>query len=369
MRRALELAQRGQGAVEPNPMVGAVVVRDDQLLGEGWHQRYGGPHAEIHALSGIDARGATLFVTLEPCCHHGKTPPCTDAVLASGVSRVVVAMRDPFPRVSGQGIASLQQAGIAVEVGLCENEARRLNAPYLKLLSTGQPWVIAKWAMTLDGRIATRTGQSQWISNSASRQAVHRLRGRVDGVLVGIGTALADDPLLTARPAGPRTATRIVLDRHLRLPRTSQLVQTARQYPTLVYTTTLAGDERRAELERSGCEVVALPHDERGVCIRSLLDDLGRRPFTNLLVEGGGEVLGSFRDADAIDEVHLFLSPRLMGGRDALSPILGLGVAQLAEMPTFSLIHLEQLDGDLYLQGRKQEKELPPQEGSKVGLY
>src|SRR5207253_7885382 len=213
-RRALELAERGRGYVEPNPLVGAVVVHDGRIIGEGWHQRYGEAHAEVNALTaaGDAARGATLYVTLEPCCHHGKTPPCTDAVLRAGVQRVVAAMLDPFPQVSGKGADLLRAAGVTVDVGLCEAEARRLNAPYLKLLATGLPYVTAKWAMTLDGKIATRTGDSKWISNEASRRRVHELRGRMDAIIVGIGTALADDPLLTARPTGPRTPARIVLD-------------------------------------------------------------------------------------------------------------------------------------------------------------
>src|SRR5688500_7305813 len=213
MRRALALARRGWGRTAPNPMVGAVVVRDGVVVGEGWHAEFGGDHAEVMALreAGERARGATLYVTLEPCCHHGKTPPCTKAVIAARVGRVVCAMADPFPRVAGDGIAELRSTGIAVAIGVCEAEARVLNAPYLTLLGKGRPWVIAKWAMSLDGRIATRTGDSKWISGEASRRLVHELRGRVDAVMVGSGTALADDPLLTARPPGPRTAARVVL--------------------------------------------------------------------------------------------------------------------------------------------------------------
>src|SRR5690242_3300722 len=205
MRRALDLAECGRGWVEPNPLVGAVIVRDGRMVGEGWHRRYGEAHAEVNALAeaGDAARGATLYVTLEPCCHHGKTPPCTDAVLRAGVRRVVAAMPDPFPAVAGQGAGRLRAAGVEVEFGPGEAAARRLNAPYLKLLAAGRPYVHVKWAMTLDGKIATRTGDSKWVSNPASRRYVHELRGRVDAVLVGVGTALADDPSLTARPPGP----------------------------------------------------------------------------------------------------------------------------------------------------------------------
>src|SRR5438067_6355121 len=212
MLRALELAQRGQGYVEPNPMVGSVIVASGEVVGEGWHQRFGGPHAEVEALvkAGERAVGTTMYVSLEPCCHHGKTPPCTEAVLAAGIRRVVAAMRDPFPQVAGKGAEQLRAANIVVEFGVGEGAARRLNAPYLKLLATGQPYVHLKWAMTLDGKIATRTGHSKWISGPASRQHAHALRGRMDAIVVGIGTALADDPLLTVRPPGPRTPTRVI---------------------------------------------------------------------------------------------------------------------------------------------------------------
>ncbi|MDZ7615653.1 MAG: bifunctional diaminohydroxyphosphoribosylaminopyrimidine deaminase/5-amino-6-(5-phosphoribosylamino)uracil reductase RibD, partial [Patescibacteria group bacterium] len=226
MSRALELAARGQGFVEPNPMVGCVIARGAELIGEGWHRRYGGPHAEIEALhlAGPRAAGATMYVTLEPCCHHGKTPPCTEAILRAAPARVVIAQRDPFPAVAGKGIARLQAAGIQVDVGLAEAEARELNAPYLKLLGTGRPWVMAKWAMTLDGKLATRTAESQWISGPESREIVHQLRGRVDAVIVGRGTAEHDNPALTARPPGARSATRIVLDSGASLSLDSQLV-------------------------------------------------------------------------------------------------------------------------------------------------
>src|SRR5262245_57065762 len=254
MAQALALAERGRGYVEPNPLVGAVVVRDGRLVGEGWHRRYGEAHAEVNALheAGEAARGATLYVTLEPCCHHGKTPPCTDAVLRFGVRRVVAAMTDPFPRVAGGGVERLRTAGLEVETGLLEADARRLNAPYLKLLATGRPYVHAKWAMTLDGKLATRTGDSKWISSDASRRRVHELRGRMDAILVGIGTALADDPLLTARPPGPRTARRIVLDSRLRLPPTSRLVQTAREVLTTVVAAASADEGAAGRLPQAG---------------------------------------------------------------------------------------------------------------------
>src|SRR5438552_5867030 len=220
MRRAVDLAERGRGYVEPNPLVGAVVVRGEQAVGEGWHQRYGEAHAEVNALAaaGEAARGGTLYVTLEPCCHQGKTPPCTDAVLRAGVQRVVAAMADPYSRVAGRGVTLLRSAGLTVELGVGEAEARRQNAPYLKLLTTGRPYVHAKWAMSLDGKIATASGEAKWISGDAARQRTHALRGRMDAIVIGSGTVRADDPRLTVRPPGPRTPVRIVCSNSAALP-------------------------------------------------------------------------------------------------------------------------------------------------------
>jgi diaminohydroxyphosphoribosylaminopyrimidine deaminase/5-amino-6-(5-phosphoribosylamino)uracil reductase len=349
MHQALALAARGRGSVEPNPMVGAVVVRDGQVVGSGYHQRFGGPHAEVFALqqAGEQARGATLYVTLEPCCHHGKTPPCTRAIIEAGISRVVAAMADPFPRVAGGGFAELRSAGIEVELGPCEAEARRLNAPYLTLLAKGRPWVIAKWAMTLDGKIATRTGDSKWISNEASRRRVHELRGRVDAIITGSGTALADDPLLTARPPGPRKAARIVLDRRGRLPLTSQLVRTAHEVPTILVTASNA-------FAGTACEVLSPlnPHE--------LLAELGRRRMTNVMLEAGQGVIGTFLACGLIDEVHAFIAPRLIGGQEALSPIGGLGAERIAEGYRVSVEAVEVVEGDLFVRGLVLPAQPPP---------
>jgi len=344
MEQALTLAARGRGFVEPNPMVGAVVVRDGVLVGSGFHERYGQAHAEVNALTqaGEAARGATLYVTLEPCCHHGKTPPCTDAVLRSGIRRVVAAMTDPFPAVAGRGSQILRDAGVEYEVGLCETEALRLNAPYLKLLRTGTPWVHAKWAMTLDGKIATRTGHSQWISNDASRRRVHELRGRVDAIVCGIGTVLVDDPQLTARPPGSRIATRVVLDHTGRIPDTCHLLRTAREIPTVVVARSLNADNRQ-RLERQGVEVWEGEQD--------VLRTMGHRRWTNILIEGGASVLGSFLDARLIDEFHIFVAPRLVGGRTALNAVGGLGVERMDEGLRLVEMRLESLEGDCYFHG------------------
>ena len=324
MRQALDLAQRGAGLVEPNPMVGAVIVAADgrTVVGTGWHDRFGGPHAEVAALAaaGPAARGATLFVTLEPCCHHGKTPPCTEAIRAAGVARVVVAAGDPFPEVAGRGLATLRGAGIEVEVGLCESEARRLIAPFSKLVTAHAPWVIAKWAMSLDGRMTPPAGGDRWISSTESRTLVHALRGRCDAILVGIGTALADDPLLTARPPGPRSLLRIVLDSTARLPIASRLVRSARETPLLVAVGPQAPADRIAALAEAGCEVWRSDASDRDARLAGLLAELGRRRLTNLLVEGGPEVLGSFLALGAIDEVWAFIAPKVLGG-DAATAI------------------------------------------------
>lgn len=354
MRQALLLAERGRGRVEPNPLVGAVVVQEGKVVGRGWHQRFGGPHAEVFALeeAGEAARGGTLYVTLEPCCHFGKTPPCTDAILRAGVKRVVAAMTDPFPEVSGRGIARLRQHGVAVEVGCLADEAEEVNAPYLKLVRTGRPYVIAKWAMTLDGRIATVTGDSRWISSEASRCKVHELRGRVDAILIGIGTALADDPLLTARPPGPRTACRIVLDSRLRLPLSSRLVQTARVAPVLIFHEPQADAVSKDRLEAAGCECVSLPTTGCREAIGPVLDELGRRRFTNLLVEGGAEILGSFFEAGHVDEVMVFVAPIIVGGRSALGPVGGRGAATLQDALRLARWTVEASGEDWLIRGR-----------------
>jgi diaminohydroxyphosphoribosylaminopyrimidine deaminase / 5-amino-6-(5-phosphoribosylamino)uracil reductase len=352
MARALELAVRGQGWVEPNPMVGCVIVAGGQVIGEGWHGRFGGPHAEREALdqAGPAAAGATMYVTLEPCCHHGKTPPCTEAILQSGIRRVVVAHRDPFPRVDGGGIARLQAAGVEVEVGLLEAESRWWNAPYLKLLGHARPWIIAKWAMTLDGKLAARSGDSRWISGPASRQRVHQLRSRMDAILVGAGTARADDPHLTVRPAGPRTPVRIVLDSQAALPLDSHLVRTAREAPVLIAAGPDATQQRCQALQQRGCEVwIGQAREQR---LGELLDELGRRRMTNVLVEGGAQVLGALFDAGMIDEVHVFVAAKLIGGASAVSPLAGVGLGQMQQAVPLQYPVIEILDGDVYVHGR-----------------
>jgi diaminohydroxyphosphoribosylaminopyrimidine deaminase/5-amino-6-(5-phosphoribosylamino)uracil reductase len=353
MREALALAVRGRGFVEPNPMVGVVVLDPvGKLVGKGWHQKYGGPHAEIHALveAGEQARGGTLIVTLEPCCHLGKTPPCTDAVLRSGIRRVVAAMADPFPKVAGGGLKLLREAGLEVHVGLCETEAKRLNAAYLKLLKTGKPWVHLKWVMTLDGKIATHTGDSKWISCEESRRQVHELRCWVDAIVVGRGTVFADDPLLTARPPGPRIPARVVITASGNLPERCQLRTTAREVPVILFT----AHQNEAMLtgwKADGAEIVGLPTTDKGLSLDMILADLGRRRFTNILVEGGAGLLGSFVDAGTADEFHVFIAPKILGGNEAPSAIVGTGVERMAD--ALRLVEFtSQISGDdVYLHG------------------
>lgn len=353
MNCALELAARGRGSVEPNPMVGAVVLgANGELVGEGWHRRFGEAHAEVNAfhMAGDQARGGTLFVTLEPCCHTGKTPPCTDAVLKSGVRRVVVAMADPFPKVAGGGIELLRRAGIEVVVGVCEAQSRKLNAPYLKLLSAGRPWVHLKWAMTLDGKIATRTGDSKWISGEQSRAIVHELRGRMDAILVGAGTVSADDPLLTARPPGPRTPIRVVVSARGNLPDRCQLRSTAREVPVLIFTAE-SSVPRLAGWANDGAEVIGLPT----FTITDVLTELGNRRMTNVLVEGGAALFGSILDANLADEVHAFVAPTMIGG-NAPSPVGGIGAGYLNEATKLEDVTVRMVGEDVYVNGRVKKR-------------
>jgi diaminohydroxyphosphoribosylaminopyrimidine deaminase/5-amino-6-(5-phosphoribosylamino)uracil reductase len=364
MEKALELARRGQGYVEPNPMVGCVVVRKGELISSGFHERFGGPHAEVNALRDLDTSeltDATLYVTLEPCAHHGKTPPCVDLVLSKRPKRVVVAMQDPFEYVSGGGISRLIQSGIEVTVGVLEAQAKVLNAPYLKRIACGLPWVIAKWAMTLDGAIASSTGDSKWISNDLSRKQVHQLRARVDAIIVGSSTVIADDPLLTARldcgqlPA--RRAVRVVLDRRFRIGETCQLVRSARDIPVMIAVDGKTLDslaQKRRLFEEHGIEFLELgPSSSKSVALEldGLLRELAKRGATNVLVEGGAEVLGSFFDAGLVDQVECYIAPKVLGGALAHRPVAGIGVEVLSKAKEFQNVHWESLGGDLHFSG------------------
>lgn len=358
MQRAIDLALRGQGFVEPNPMVGCVLAKADQIVGEGWHQKFGGPHAEINAIESANQSlvGATAYLTLEPCSHHGQTPPCVGALIQAGITRVIVAHPDPNPLVNGAGIQQLKAANIDVEVGLLQTAAAKILAPFLKRFSAGQPWMIAKWAMTLDGKIATASGDSQWISNEKSRAIVHQIRGRVDAIMVGVNTALADNPLLTARPAGPRLATRIVLDSTARLAVNSRLCQSAREFPTLIAVGPQADFSNLVALEKTGCEIWRHPAKDSNQRLMALLGELSRRGLTNVLVEGGGGLLGSLQDLDQIDETHVFIGAKILGGRHATSVMAGVGKPTLSAARKIQVESVQQLDNDVYIVGRTTEQ-------------
>jgi diaminohydroxyphosphoribosylaminopyrimidine deaminase/5-amino-6-(5-phosphoribosylamino)uracil reductase len=315
MAEAIRLARKGRGMVEPNPMVGAVIVRDGRQVASGYHRRFGGPHAEIEALRGAgkNTAGATIYVSLEPCCSSGKTPPCTDALIGAAFGRVVVAMEDPDDNVAGRGIAAMREAGVRVDIGVCREQAREMLASYTKLRTRGRPWVICKWAQTTDGKLALPPASGRWISGEESRRIVHELRGKVDGILVGIATVLADDPLLTNRYGEGKQPARVVLDSAIRLPADSKLALSPAVSQVIVAATcqgAAAAGERCDALRRMGVDVLAMPADEEGkVSLPALLDELGRRRWTHLLVEGGAEVLGSFIYSRLADELMVFVSP------------------------------------------------------------
>ena len=357
MQHAVQVARQGVGFVEPNPAVGAVIVDENRnWIAEGFHQKFGGPHAEINAIAaaGDRTQGAQLFVTLEPCSHHGKTPPCADAVIAAGFRRVVIGCQDPAPHVAGTGIARLREAGIDVVVGVCEDEATDLIAPFCKLMLRKQPWVHAKWAMTLDGRIATRTGHSKWISNEQSRAEVHRLRGRMDAIITGAGTVRADNPTLTARPAGPRTAVRVVVDTDgASIVSDGNLLKTINEAPLLLCAAeTSAASDHLKMLAGLGVDVFTTSETDRSAALGQLLAELGRRNMTNVLVEAGSGLLGSCFDGCHVDEVHVFVAPKIVGGTGALSPIGGQGMAQVSEDASINGMVVQQFRNDLLIEGR-----------------
>lgn len=354
MRWALELAIGGRGRTSPNPMVGAVVVKDGAIVGEGYHPYVGGPHAEVVALdaAGEGAKGASIYVTLEPCCHTGRTPPCTDAVLRAGIARLIAAVEDPNPAVSGQGFARLQEAGIAVEVGVCEAEARALNAAFFTWVTQGRPLGILKAGMSLDGRIATRTGDARWITGEAARRRVHQMRTEVDAILVGAETALRDDPLLTARDVdAPRQPLRVVADSRARLPLTHQLVRTAREVPTLVATTAATPADRIAALQGAGVEILTLEGPGPRVDLRALAEALAKRDVTSLLIEGGGTLHGAALEAGIVDRVALFVAPLLLGGTDAVPLLGGAGAATLSEAWRVTDVTVERVGDDWLITG------------------
>ena len=332
-------------------MVGCVIVRDGRVVGEGYHRRFGGAHAEVVALAraGPKARGATVYVTLEPCCHYGKTPPCTEALQAARVAKVVIAMRDPNPLVAGKGIRALNKAGIEVVEGPLHTEAQELNAAYLKRQTQGQPYVIAKWAQSIDGKIATRTGNSKWISSAQARRWTHELRARVDGIIVGSETVLRDDPQLTCRGVPiKRVARRIILDTRLRTPPRCKLVRSAREIPTIVFTFRDATSTDRARRLRSA-GVLIKPAPLRGehISLNHVLKKLAGQGMSNVLIEGGGQILGSAFDQGLVDEAFVFIAPRLIGGSRAPSALSGKGVSLIAQSQRLKNVKIRRIGPDL----------------------
>ena len=351
MRRAIELARRGAGWTSPNPMVGAVIVKEGRIIGEGWHKKCGSLHAERNALAALteSAQGADLFVTLEPCCHHGRTPPCTEAILEHGIRRVVIGSRDPNPLVSSKGAALLREHGAVVEEDFLREECDALNPVFFHYITTGRPYVVMKYAMTLDGKIATRTGASQWITGEAARQHVHRLRGRYSAILAGIGTVLADDPMLNCRIDGGHQPVRIVADSRLRLPLDSQLVQTAGKYRTIL---ACADDdpEKEAALRDRGVEVLRVPGPDGRVDLRALVEHLGREQIDSVLIEGGGQLHEAALRSGIVNHVCAYIAPKLFGGTRAKTPVEGTGVGLPAEGAVLDKLQVTRLGEDLLLE-------------------
>lgn len=349
MRRALDLAAKGIGRTSPNPLVGSVVVRDGVVLGEGYYREYGGQHAEPQALeeAGDGARGAALYVTLEPCCHQGSRPPCTDAIIASGIARVHVAMTDPDRRVSGKGIERLSKAGITVETGLLEAEARELNAAYVHHRTTGRPFVLLKLAQTLDGRIATRNGHSKWITGESARKRVHLMRSRADAVLVGIDTVLADDPRLTVRHVDGRQPRRIVLDSQARTPLDARILNG--EAPVIICVTDAAATDRIDGLKGVGAEVLVLPGADGSIPLEPLKTALGTAGIVTLMVEGGSRVATSFLREGAVDRIACFVAPRILGA--GVPSIADLELDDLSRAIDLRNTRVEQLGGDFLITG------------------
>jgi len=352
MRMALHLAEKGKGRTSPNPMVGAVLLKRGKVVGEGYHAQAGEPHAEIIAIkkAGEKAKGATLFLNLEPCTHYGKTPPCVPAVIEAGVRKVIVGMEDPNPLVKGRGMVLLKQAGLDVKLGVLEKECYRLNEAFCKYIVRHEPFIILKVAATLDGKLATRNGESQWITGETSRRFVHRLRDQVDGVVVGIGTVMKDDPMLTTRIRGGRDPYRIVFDSRLRIPENAKVVDLSPS-KTIVATTEMASRDKIERLQKKGVQILISDSKLGKVDLKSSLLKLGEMGMISLLVEGGSQINGSFLDQGLIDKIFLFLSPKLIG--DPLAPGIfsGAGIASLKEATSIKDLKVRRVGEDILLEG------------------
>ena len=351
MARALALARKGAGRVSPNPMVGCVIVKDGQVIGEGWHQKCGSLHAERNAFAACtqDPAGATLYVTLEPCCHWGRTPPCTDAILEHKIARVVVGCLDPNPLVAGKGVELLRAHGVEVTTGVLEGECKACNAVFFHYIQTKTPFVVLKYAMTLDGKIAACTGHSRWVTGETARAHVHQTRNWLSAILVGVGTVLADDPPLTCRMEGGRNPVRIVCDSHLRTPLTSQLIRTAKEVPTLL--AAVERGETAEELEAAGVEILLCKEKEGKVDLADLMAKLGARGIDSVLLEGGGELAFSALEAGVVHKVQAYIAPKLVGGRTAKTPLGGAGFPTMDRAVRLEHLTLTRLGDDILMEG------------------
>ncbi len=360
LMRAIELALEARGRTSPNPLVGCVIVKDGRVIGEGLHQQAGTDHAERAALADCegDPSGATMYVTLEPCCHHGRTPPCTEAIVEAGIGRVVVASEDPSGKAAGRGLGILRDEGITVEMvgGESAERARLINQPFRKHAKTGRPHVVFKSAMTLDGKVATQAGDSQWISGEYSRARAHRWRAESDAVAIGIGTVLSDNPELTARVEGvARQPRRVVFDSEARLPLSSHLVRTAADNPVIAVTSRAASRGQAGALETAGVEIVRATGGTEADRVRSALDELGAREVQSLLLEGGPHLAGAFLDAGEVDEVRLFVAPLVLGGRNARAPVEGRGVEAVEAARRALTTDVERIGDDVLISSRLTE--------------
>ena len=359
MRQALKIAKYADGRTSPNPLVGAVVVKDNRIIGMGWHKKAGTEHAEIHALrqAGESAKGATIYVTLEPCSHYGRTPPCSQALIDAGIKRVVVAMTDPNPLVAGRGLDMLRKAGVEVIEDVLTDEAIRLNEVFLKWITTEMPFVVLKTAMTLDGKIATCTGKSQWITNAVSRQRVHELRDRYDSILVGIGTVLADNPSLTTRLENGqgKNPIRIIVDSKGRTPLDANVVSDGLA-PTILAVTEQAPLEKIKAFKNKGIEVLIVNQGEQ-VDLKQLMLELGKRKISSVFVEGGAEINYSLVKNQLVDKVYAFVAPKIIGGKTALTPVGGQGIANLENALELENITTEVLQNDILITGYSKKGE------------
>ena len=355
MQQALALAEKGRGWTSPNPMVGAVVVKNGTIVGRGYHQRAGGPHAEVNAIddAGEKADGATIYVTLEPCNHFGRTPPCTRKILDAGIKRVVVAMTDPNPGVTGGGNQYLVGHGVDVTTGICEKEAKCLNEGFITWVTTGRPFVIAKCAATLDGRIATRNGDSKWVTGPAAREVVHQIRHAVDGIMVGVQTAIADDPSLTTRLEGENGSdpTRIILDTHLSMPPTAKMLHQESDAPTWIICGPTAPAERQSALEAAGARVMKGALGANRIDLSLLMDQLGSEGITSLLIEGGGTVMGAALTSGIVDKICFFYAPKILGGDDGIPVCRGKGPETMQGSIAVNDLTVSQVGPDVMLQG------------------